>query len=70
MNDDPDPYAYTEEEVIQALEKAQTVIQHLVYELTLQGIYPQTMRENVIEKQHLISDVICRARWRGRPGEE
>jgi hypothetical protein len=70
MKEYPDPYAYTEEEVIQALEKAQTIIQHLSYELTLQGIYPETMRENVVEKQHLISDVLRRARWRGRPGDE
>lgn len=70
MTEYPDPHAYTEEEVIQALEKAQTIIQHLSYELTLQGIYPERMRENVIEKQHLISDVLRRARWYGRDEEE
>jgi hypothetical protein len=70
MREVPDPYAYTEEEVIQALEKAQTIIQHLSYELVLQGIYPERMRENVVEKQRMISDVLRRARWWGKDEEE
>jgi hypothetical protein len=70
MKEYPDPYAYTEEEVIQALEKAQTIIQHLSYELVLQGIYPERLQENVVEKQRMISDVLRRARWWGRPGDE
>ena len=63
MPEVPDPYAYTEEELIQALEKAQTIIQHLSYQLVMQGIYPESLQENVVEKQRMIGDVIRRARW-------
>jgi hypothetical protein len=65
MPEVPDPYAYTEEELIQALEKAQTIIQHLSYQLVMQGIYPESLQENVVEKQRMIGDVIRRARWWG-----
>jgi len=65
MTEYPDPYAYTEEELIQALEKAQTIIQHLSYQLVMQGIYPESLQENVVEKQRMIADLISRARWWG-----
>jgi len=65
MTEYPDPYAYTEEELIQALEKAQTIIQHLSYQLVMQGVYPESLQENVGEKQRMIADVIRRARWWG-----
>jgi hypothetical protein len=54
---------YTEEEVIQALEKAEAIIEHLSYQLVTQGIYPETLQNNVVDKQRMIADVLTRARW-------
>jgi hypothetical protein len=56
---------YTEEEVIQALEKAEAIIEHLSYQLVTQGIYPETLQDNVVDKQRMIADVLTRARWDG-----
>jgi hypothetical protein len=59
------PPGYTEEELIQALEKAEAIIEHLSYELVMQGIYPETLQENVVDKQRMIADLLTRARWNG-----
>jgi len=56
---------YTEEEVIQTLEKAEAIIEHLSYQLVTQGIYPETLQDNVVDKQRMIADVLTRARWDG-----
>jgi hypothetical protein len=60
-----EPPPYTEEELIQALEKAEAIIEHLSYQLVMQGIYPETLQENVVEKQRMIADLLTRARWDG-----
>jgi hypothetical protein len=59
------PPGYTEEELIETLEKAEAIIEHLSYELVMQGIYPETLQENVVEKQRMIADLLTRARWDG-----